>query len=82
MEKYQQIKIINCVGGGSSAYGFWSEFIDYNKSQVQLIGVEAGGPKKELHAAPLSKNSKIEYCMAQLIVYKIQMVKLMNRIYQ
>ena len=56
----KKIKLINCVGGGSSAYGFWSEFIDYNKKQVELIGVEAGGPKKsKLHAAPLSKNAKI-----------------------
>tara|TARA_B100001996_G_scaffold13988_1_gene11641 strand:- start:1303 stop:2538 length:1236 start_codon:yes stop_codon:yes gene_type:complete len=55
-----KLKLINCVGGGSSAYGFWSEFIDYNKSQVELIGVEAGGKSKsKLHAAPLSKNSKI-----------------------
>jgi len=55
-----KLKLINCVGGGSSAYGFWSEFIDYNKSQVELIGVEAGGrSKSKLHAAPLSKNSKI-----------------------
>ena len=55
-----KIKLINCVGGGSSAYGFWSEFIDFNKSQIELIGVEAGGPKKsKLHAAPLSKNAKI-----------------------
>ena len=54
-----KLKLINCVGGGSSAYGFWSEFIDYNKNQVELIGVEAGGPKIKLHAAPLSKNSKI-----------------------
>ena len=55
-----KLKLINCVGGGSSAYGFWSEFIDYNKNQVELIGVEAGGPKNsKLHAAPLSKNSKI-----------------------
>jgi len=56
----KKIKLINCVGGGSSAYGFWSEFIDNNKKQVELIGVEAGGPKKsKLHAAPLSKNAKI-----------------------
>ena len=56
----KKIKLINCVGGGSSAYGFWSEFIDYNKKQVELIGVEAGGPKKsKLHAAPLSKGAKI-----------------------
>ena len=56
----KKLKLINCIGGGSSAYGFWSEFIDYNKSQVELIGVEAGGPEKsKLHAAPLSKDSKI-----------------------
>ena len=55
-----KIKLINCVGGGSSAYGFWSEFIDFNKNQIELIGVEAGGPKKStLHAAPLSKGAKL-----------------------
>ena len=37
----------------------WSEFIDFNKSQIELIGVEAGGPKSKLHAAPLSRNAKI-----------------------
>ena len=53
-------KLISCVGGGSSAYGFWSEFIDYPKSQIELIGVEAGGPKKsKLHAAPLSRGAKL-----------------------
>ena len=41
-----KIKLINCVGGGSSAYGFWSEFIDYDKKQIELIGFEAVGPKK------------------------------------
>ena len=56
----KKIKLINCVGGGSSAYGFWSEFIDYNKKQIELIGVEAGGPKSSrLHAAPLSKGAKL-----------------------
>ena len=55
-----KLKLINCVGGGSSAYGFWSEFIDYNKNQVELIGVESWGPSNsKLHAARLSKNSKI-----------------------
>ena len=55
-----KIKLINCVGGGSSAYGFWSEFIDYPKSQIELIGVEAGGPKEsKLHAAPLSRGAKL-----------------------
>tara|TARA_Y100001980_G_C14464398_1_gene245730 strand:- start:284 stop:922 length:639 start_codon:yes stop_codon:yes gene_type:complete len=56
----RKIKLINCVGGGSSAYGFWSNFIDYDKNRVELIGVEAGGPKgSKLHAAPLSKDAKI-----------------------
>ena len=41
----KKLKLLNCVGGGSSAYGFWSEFIDYDKKQVELIGVEAGGSK-------------------------------------
>jgi len=55
-----KLKLINCVGGGSSAYGFWSEFMDYSKKQVEMIGVEAAGPKKsKLHAAPLSKGAKL-----------------------
>ena len=55
-----KLKLINCVGGGSSAYGFWSEFMDYDKKQVEMIGVEAAGPKKsKLHAAPLSKGAKL-----------------------
>ena len=34
--------------------------MDYDKSQVELIGVEAGGPKKsKKHAAPLTYGSKI-----------------------
>jgi tryptophan synthase beta chain len=34
--------------------------MDYNKNQVELIGVEAGGPKNsKLHAAPLSTNAKV-----------------------
>ena len=56
----KKMKLINCVGGGSSAYGFWSEFIDYDKKQIELIGVEAGGPKNsKLHAAPLTNNAKL-----------------------
>ena len=55
-----KLKLINCVGGGSSAYGFWSEFMDYDKKRVEMIGVEAAGPKKsKLHAAPLSKGAKL-----------------------
>ena len=56
----QKIKLINCVGGGSSAMGFWNEFIDYSPKQIEFIGVEAGGPKNSPHhAAPLSNNAKI-----------------------
>jgi tryptophan synthase beta chain len=56
----KKLKLINCVGGGSSALGFWNAFMDYNKNQVELIGVEAGGPKNsKLHAAPLSTNAKV-----------------------
>ena len=56
----QKVKLINCVGGGSSAMGFWNEFMDYNPKQVEFIGVEAGGPKNsKYHAAPLSNNAKI-----------------------
>ena len=55
-----KVKLLNCVGGGSSAYGFWSEFMDYDKKQVDFIGVEANGPNNsKLHAAPLSNNSKL-----------------------
>ena len=39
----KKLKLINCVGGGSSAMGFWNEFMDYNKKDVRIIGVEAGG---------------------------------------
>ena len=56
----KKMKLLNCVGGGSSAMGFWNEFMDYDKKQVEFIGIEAGGPKKnKLHAAPLTNNSKI-----------------------
>ncbi len=52
-----KLKLLNCVGGGSSALGFWNEFIDTN---AELVGIEAGGPKKSnLHAAPLTNGSKI-----------------------
>ena len=51
------MRLINCVGGGSSAMGFWNEFMD---TDAEFIGVEAGGPKKsKLHAAPLTNSSKI-----------------------
>ena len=34
--------------------------MDYDKKQVELIGVEAGGPRKsKKHAAPLTYGSKI-----------------------
>ena len=56
----QKVKLINCVGGGSSAMGFWNEFMSYNSKQIEFIGVEAGGPKNsKLHAAPLTNNSRV-----------------------
>jgi tryptophan synthase beta chain len=56
----KKIKLLNCVGGGSSAYGLWSEFMDFNKKQFEFIGIEAAGPKKsKLHAAPLSMGAKL-----------------------
>ena len=56
----KKLKLINCVGGGSSAMGFWNEFMNYNKNQVEFIGVEAGGPKNsKKHAAPLTNGAKI-----------------------
>jgi tryptophan synthase beta chain len=56
----KKVKLINCVGGGSSAMGFWNEFMDYKSEQVEFIGVEGGGSKNSnLHAAPLTNNAKI-----------------------
>ena len=53
----KKIKLLNCVGGGSSAMGFWNEFMD---TDAEFVGVEAGGPKNsKLHAAPLTNGSKI-----------------------
>ena len=56
----KKLKLLNCCGGGSSSFGFWSEFMDYNKKQVEFVGIEAGGPKNSSrHAAPLTFGSKI-----------------------
>ena len=56
----KKLKLLNCVGGGSSSFGLWNSFMDYNKQQVEFIGVEAGGPaRSKLHAAPLSHGAKI-----------------------
>ena len=53
----KKMKLLNCVGGGSSAMGFWNEFMD---TDAEFIGIEAGGPKNsKLHAAPLTNRSKI-----------------------
>ena len=53
----KKMKLLNCVGGGSSAMGFWSEFMD---TDAEFVGIEAGGPKNsKLHAAPLTSGSKI-----------------------
>ena len=46
--------IVACVGGGSNAAGMFYPFVDH--SEVELIGVEAGGRSDEAgeHASPLS----------------------------
>ena len=49
----RKLKLLNCIGGGSSSsYGFWNSFMDYDKKQVEFIGIEAGGKKSKKHAAP------------------------------
>ena len=70
----KKLKLINCVGGGSSAAGFWNEFIN---THAELIGVEAGGPKNsKLHAAPLSKGSKLVFFTGlRSMLYKTKKVK-------
>ena len=41
--------------------------MDYDKKQVEFIGVEAGGPaKSKKHAAPLTYGSKLVYFMVLL----------------
>ena len=55
----KKLKLINCVGGGSSAMGFWNEFMDFSKKQVELIGVEAGGQKIVKTCSTINQRSKI-----------------------
>ena len=62
--KIPKLKLVNVIGGGSSAAGFFSEFIHYPKKYVELIGVEAK------YAAPLTTNAKLailhgaaQYCL-------------------
>jgi tryptophan synthase beta chain len=56
LEKLQRLPdmVVACVGGGSNAAGMFHPFIE--DSEVQLIGVEAGGLSAEpgQHASPLS----------------------------
>ena len=49
--------VVACVGGGSNAAGIFFPFVE--ETQVQLVGVEAGGrsPSHGEHAAPLSLGS-------------------------
>ena len=68
----KRIKLLNCVGGGSSAMGFWNEFMD---SDAEFIGVVAGGPKNSnLHAAPLTQGSKVGilHGAAQYVIQDIE----------
>ncbi len=66
----KDMRLINCVGGGSSALGFWNEFV--HTPEVRLIGVEAQGPaNSKKHAAPLTNNAplsslhgSVQYCLS------------------
>ena len=42
----KKLKLINCVGGGSSSFGFWNEFMHYNKNQIELLVLRQVGQKK------------------------------------
>lgn len=63
-EQFKRIKgklpelITACVGGGSNAAGMFSAFI--NDFQVELVGVEAGGSRKnpEEHSASLTEGEE------------------------
>ena len=73
----RRIKLLNCVGGGSSAMGFWNEFMD---TDAEFIGVEAGGPKNSKHAAPLTNRSRLVYFTEQLsMLFKIKKVRLIQQ---
>ena len=77
----RNLKLINCVGGGSSALGFWNEFIIIKK-QIELIGVEAGGPNNsKLHAAPLKfikLNRSLHVPAKQYVIQNKKKVKLVK----
>jgi tryptophan synthase beta chain len=51
-------RVIACVGGGSNAIGIFTAFVD--DSDVELIGVEAGGEGLESgrHGAPLTAGGR------------------------
>ena len=66
----KKLKLINCVGGGSSSFGFWNEFIHYNKKRIELIGVEAGVPKRS------KPTPKIDWKIIKIDKIKISIVKL------
>ncbi len=57
IEKRLPDAILACVGGGSNAYGIFSEFIEDN---VELFGIEAGGKSLNIgeHSATLTLGQK------------------------
>ena len=69
------MKLLNCVGGGSSAMGFWNEFMD---TDAEFIGVEAGGPKiVSFMLLHYLMDQKLEFFTEQLsMLFKIKKVKL------
>ena len=67
----KKLKLLNCVGGGSSAMGFWNEFMD---TDAEFIGIEAGGPKTVNYMQHLYQmDLKLEFCTElRSTLYKIE----------
>ena len=58
VEKRLPDYLVACIGGGSNALGLFYPFL--NNENVNIIGIEAGGPQNsKLHAAPLTNGSKV-----------------------
>ena len=64
LENSKKNKLINCVGGGSSAMGFWNEFMDYIQNKLNLLVLKQVDLKivnyMPLHLLTMLK---LEFCM-------------------
>ena len=57
----EKTQLYNCVGGGSSSFGFWNEFMDYDK---QCEFIMRSGQQKVKYAAPplIDQNWNFSWC--------------------